>query len=408
VQNYQHRLDDLPSKAHKLAQLRRAAEVEEAILMMLHKRYEEARIEEAGVESRGRVIDPALAPLRPVRPRPLLSLILGVVFGVGLAFGACLASRPLQRYIDSPEMAHQLTGLKVLGQIPAIVGENVESRGHSRLVRRFLGGDTPALQPGLPLVLSHAHGSDVVEAYRSLRTMMQFSNSNGAPRAILVTSAGPGDGKTTTAANLAVTFAASGDRVLLIDADMRKPTLHHLFGLDIERGLREVLTCEIPPVEAIHRSTVASLSVMTAGAATHNPAELLGSREMTALIQQLKEAYRYVIIDSPPVLPVTDPAILSTRVDTTVFVVRDRQTPKTALEYAINVLRCLPIELGGIIYNEDQSGKERSSYYGGYGYGYRHSRQSRESDGKWVSEQHLLDSNSSSSKPQDPEVEKAA
>lgn len=207
--------------------------------------------------------------------------------------------------------------------------------------------------------------SPISEQYRTVRTNMQFSSVDNDLKSFLVTSSGPAEGKSSTTANLAIVYAQQGKRVLLIDADLRKPTMHYTFRLDNLRGLSNVLVGEISLEEAVNGTDIDTLDVMTCGPIPPNPSELLGSRKMETLLKEAKLSYDLVIFDTPPVLAVTDSQILANIVDGSVLVVRSGSTEIEPAQKAKEALMPAKAKLLGVVLNDRE--KKASNYYYYYG-----------------------------------------
>lgn len=219
---------------------------------------------------------------------------------------------------------------------------------------------------GVSLITLVDHSSPVSERYRTIRTNIQFATAaNHAIKTLVVTSSGPGEGKSTTAANLAVVFASSGQRVLLVDADMRKPTVHKTFLLENRVGLSNVVSSDVTINEAIQRSTIPNLSIMTSGPKAPNPSELLASARMDQLVTNLKEAFDFVIFDMPPVVAVTDAQIMSSKADGTLLVIRENVTRKDSLLKARELLAMVKANVLGAVYNGSTDEKDQGYYYYG-------------------------------------------
>jgi len=291
----------------------------------------------------GRLARNARVPEAPFSPKPLrtavLALVLGAMLGVGLAF--------LRDFLDdairSEEQAERAANKPVLGHVPRWIS-GVE--GDSRLVT--------LVEPSSP----------VAESYRSLRTNVRFLSVGRQYRSLLITSAGPGEGKTTTAANLAVVLARAGSRVLLVGADLRKPAVHRVFGLEASPGLSDVLVGDADLVQTITDVGVPNLRVIPAGQTPPNPAELLGSPAMAQLMNELEQIADLVIYDGPPTLAVADSAELSPKVGGVVLVVDTGATGRNQLRAAAQRLEAVGASLSGLVLNNIDLG---DSYYG-YGY----------------------------------------
>lgn len=207
--------------------------------------------------------------------------------------------------------------------------------------------------------------SPITEQYRTLRTNLQFSAIDHPLDSILVTSTNPGEGKSITVANLAIVYAQAGKKVLLIDADLRKPTVHYTFRLNNLRGLSNVLIGDNALEESISTSSVDNLDVMSSGPIPPNPAELLGSKKMLEMLEHAKTLYDMVIIDSPPTLAVTDSQILSQIVDGTLLVIRSKQTEYEGAIKAAEALKQGNGRILGTVLNDTEKTAENSYYYYG-------------------------------------------
>jgi len=204
--------------------------------------------------------------------------------------------------------------------------------------------------------------SPITEQYRTVRTNLQFSSVDQDLQTMLLTSAGPGEGKSMTSANLAVVYAQQGKKVLLIDADLRKPTIHYTFRLDNLRGLSNALVGNMSLQEIVSPSDVGNLDLISCGPIPPNPSELLGSKRMKELVREAKQAYDIIIFDTPPVLAVTDAQILANLCDGVVLVVRSKKTEFDAADKAIELLQSANAKILGTILN-DRDKKEMNYYY---------------------------------------------
>ncbi|WP_010648194.1 CpsD/CapB family tyrosine-protein kinase [Oceanobacillus massiliensis] len=203
--------------------------------------------------------------------------------------------------------------------------------------------------------------SPISEQYRTIRTNIQYASVDETIKSLLVTSSGPGEGKSTTIANLAVVYAQTGKKVLLIDADLRKPTVHYTFRLDNLRGLSNILVGETTLNDSVNRTDVENLDVISCGPIPPNPSELLASRKMDAFLREATDAYDIVIFDTPPVLAVTDAQIMANIVDGSLLVVRSGQTNIEAATKAKEALEPAKAKLLGTVLNGRE--KKASNYY---------------------------------------------
>lgn len=206
--------------------------------------------------------------------------------------------------------------------------------------------------------------SPISEQFRTIRTNIQFaSSSDKRLQTIVITSSGPGEGKSTTSANLAVVFAKAGQRVLLVDADLRKPTVYKTFQLNNAKGLSTILSTTQNATEIVQDSGIENLSVLTSGPKPPNPSELLGSVRMNQVIQELRNTYDIVIFDMPPVVTVTDAQIMASKVDGTLLVIRENVTNKESVAKAADLLKLVNARILGTVYNGATQTKDQGYYY---------------------------------------------
>ena len=296
------------------------------------------------------VVEDAIAPAYPVAPRPRLNAVLAAMLAIGAAGAVVLLIEYLDDTVKGPEQAQEITGLPTLGRI-----------------ERFEGMRSPREQ----LQSATKPRSTVAEAYRAARTNLTYALDLGRERKlVLVTSPGPGEGKTTTAANLAVVFGLAGHRVCVIDTDLRRPTLHRVYGLENGEGLTTLLLAREPDIDrAVQRSIYTNVSVVTAGPLPPNPSELLGSARMQEVLERLRGRFDIVLLDSPPALVVTDASVLSTLVDGLVVVARAGKTRRGALKATIEELAQYGRPIAGVILNR-VANREAGYYYYAYGQAY--------------------------------------
>ena len=320
------------------------------------------------------VVDPAATPIRKSYPRTMFNLFLasfaGLFFGTAIAF--------LVDYFDdtvkSPEDIEKRLSLPTLGVVPAFTAPAL-SYGEKRAER---AGTKAPPSPSTDLVVARAPRSVVAESYRTIRTAILMSSADHTPQAMLFTSGAPAEGKTVTAVNQALTLADSGANVLLVDADIRKPRIHSLLGLNNATGLSTYLAGQVDLDKVIHKVPLVgnalrgTLHAMPSGPFPPNPAELLGSQRMRETLAMLRERYDFIVVDSPPVLPVTDAVVLSGLVDGVVLVARGRETPIDVVVQARDRLRFAGAKILGVVLNDveltggyyDRSHRYAYSYYG--------------------------------------------
>lgn len=209
--------------------------------------------------------------------------------------------------------------------------------------------------------------SPISESYRALRTNIEFSSIDEELQVLMVSSAGPGEGKSTTITNLAVTFAQSEKKVVLIDADLRKPTAHHTFSISNRWGLSSVVSQQCSLEEAIQVSDIPGLDVITSGAIPPNPAEMMGSKRMTAIIAQLREMYDIILIDTPPLLAVTDAQIVAAKSDGVIMVVDQGKVKREIAAKAVKNLESVNARILGVVLNNVKRKANEEAYYYYYG-----------------------------------------
>lgn len=217
------------------------------------------------------------------------------------------------------------------------------------------------------LITKENPASSVSEAYKTLRTNIRFCSVDRALKVLLVTSAGPSEGRTTTATNLAVTYAQENKKVLLIDGDLRKPSIHSVFFRSNRKGLTELLTDQISLADAIVQTDIPNLSVLTSGAVPPNPSEMLGSRKMRNLIIELEAQYDVILIDSPPALAVTDAQILGAMSDGVILVVNYGKVTKEAVRRVRSNMEHVSARILGVVLNKSSKHHAESYYQAYYG-----------------------------------------
>lgn len=360
-------LERIPAKEVQLARLQRQTAVLEQVYTLLQGRLQEARILEAVEDATVRVVDPAILPREPIRPRKLISFLLAVGLGGVMGVGVAALRDYLDDTVHTREDVSLATGASpVLGLIP-------------RIRQAGPGAGNPLSASLLDLSHHLIAGRDprnpVSEAYRTLRTNLTFSNPDRPPKTIVFTSALPRDGKSTTAANLSITLAQQDIRALLIDADLRRGVLSGVFGVPREPGLTNVLSGSLGVTEAIRDIDLGesgTLAFLPSGAFPPNPAEILGSQRMRALLEAVGRQFDLVIIDSAPLTVVTDAAVLGTKADGVVLVARAGVTEKGALAYAVEQLQNVRAPVLGCVLN-DVDFRRDTRYSGSHGmYGFHH------------------------------------
>lgn len=364
VDTFNAKMDLLPEKALTLARLARDAKLNEKIYLMLTEKYEESRIAEAGKTANVRIIDKAKPPRYPIRPNKKVNIILSIFIGLGLGVGISYIIELLDDSLKTVEDVEKLN-LNVLGTIPTIDLDELAKR----MARDGKSLDDEDQQNiNLRLITKISPKSPISEAYRAFRTNLQFSNIDTPPRMLLVSSSATKEGKSTTCANLAITMAQSGSRTLVIDCDLRRPTMHQHFGIDRRSGLTNVLAGELSFESAVRATDTPNLYILPSGDIPPNPAELIASNQMKSTLQRAREEFDYVILDSPPIIAVTDAVILSTEVDGMILVVSSGYVNKKEVTRAISLLKNVKSNILGVLIN----GLNIKRIYGSYYYYYHY------------------------------------
>jgi capsular exopolysaccharide synthesis family protein len=367
------RLTNLPSQTLQYARLERELKLNENLYLAMKQKYEESRITEAGQMGKVRILDPAVVARR-VKPNRKTSLLIGVALGVFLGVGYAFLREFLDNTIKSVEQLER-KGLTVLGLIPDMNQNQDQGK---------LAVKQAAIKPTRPssggadfrrrLITYEDPKSPISESYRSLRTNVSYVSADKKIKSLLVSSPQPGEGKSTTTANLAIAFAQLRKRTLLIDADLRKPVQHNVFDQNRGPGLAEYLIGEVEDInDVIHETKVDNLSIVTAGGLPPNPSELLGSKRMSELVDRLEQEWDMILFDSPPIVAVTDASMISSEIDAIAMVVKAGQTDLAAIDRAIDTLSNVKAPLAGVILNAarpETLGGKYAYYYSYYSYYY--------------------------------------
>ena len=368
-------VDSVKSRSIQYNILKRDVETNQGLYEGLLLRLKEAGVATGLQSGNIFVTDPASVPRMPATPKRLISLALALVVGVGLGIVLALVAEGLDDSVKTMEDVTQGLRLPGLASIPSMVEESEPPR------RRLLpiGGDGPGGEEAEPILAGKVEGElsyRAREAYRLLRTSLLLSHSDRPPRTILVTSALPSDGKTTTAANLAIAMSQMGARTVLLDLDMRSPDLGKLFRASERTGLSSYLSGNADLRDQLIDTAYPQLQLVTAGPPAPNPTELILSQRMTAGLRYLRENHTYIVIDSPPALDLADALALSRLVDGVIVVARSGKTPKDALTSLVGRLTDARAQLLGVVINDVDyrklgygSSRYRYAYayYSGYG-----------------------------------------
>jgi succinoglycan biosynthesis transport protein ExoP len=312
-------------------------------------------------------IDEAAIPSYPVRPNKMRNIEFALAAGLALGIALAFTQEALDNSIKNAQEMEKLTGLPTLAIIP--MGTSSLAMRSALLPSNNGNGNGNSSRTNVELSVLRKPGAAISEAYRALRTSVLLSTAEQPPKVLLVTSSQPGEGKTSTSLNLAATLAQKGSRVLLVDADMRRPGLSKALKMSIGNGLSGILTGAFEYDETLLKRVegLDSLYLLSAGSRAPNPAELLCSIKMEKLVQTLRQNFDHVVIDSPPILPITDATIISTLVDGVIMVVESDKTSRAALNRACRVMEHSGGRIVGTVFNKVDTRRD-----GYYGYRYYH------------------------------------
>ena len=335
----------------RLRQLQREAEASRLLYEYFLGRMKETSVQQGIQEADSRILSPGVAPLDPASPRKGLTLAVAVALGLALGVGWALARETLDDRVRGPEPLEAATGLKVMGVIP----------------------DAPSRRRGAALkLLVEKPSSALAEAVRNLRTSVLLSNVDRRPQVVMVTSSVPGEGKTTTTLMLAQNAAALGKRVLVMECDLRRRVFQAYFGLDESTGLLSVLSGQATADQAIRHDPTTGLDVLTGQRSRANAADVFSSDRFEELMEELRERYDFIFIDTPPVLAVPDARVIAGRADAVLYAVRWNATGKEMVKAGLDLFDQIGLRVTGLTLTQaDPKGLARYGYAGyGYGYGY--------------------------------------
>jgi tyrosine-protein kinase Etk/Wzc len=373
IEKYRQEHPNLLEHTIQLAELKRTKKVNESLYTFLVEKAEEAKINAATGTGGIRIVDDAGMPENPISNNMKRNLAVSIILSLGLGFGLAFAIDFFDNSIYTADDLKQLGDVTVLGSIPLMKRKEAQAVSIQKLQKQKNGNgkDTFVFEDRMngykDKVISLLQSKEpVVDAYRHVRTNLQFANIDTSIRRILVTSSIPGEGKTLTAANLAISFAELGKRVLVVDCDMRRSHQHVLFNIRKSPGLSDYLARDIAIEKAIYMTHVPNLYVIPAGTTPPNPAEILASNKMGDLIRKLEQNFDFVLYDSPPVIAVTDPILLSKRVENVVMVVRFGKTNRHLVGDSLRRLGNVNSQVLGVVLN----GMQKAKGYGYYKYDY--------------------------------------
>ncbi|MDP3147681.1 MAG: polysaccharide biosynthesis tyrosine autokinase [Ignavibacteria bacterium] len=357
VTSYDTKFNQLPKSAIEYARLQRSRESLEKLYILVEEKYQEAVINEQSQPGNVIIIDVARRPDKPAKPNRLLIVLVGTILGLGFGLGYAFLRNYFDNTVKSPEDLKD-RNINVIGWVPQI--QSLDK----------------SISKDLEFIIYNKPDSVPSEAFRALRTRVQFSKvDQGNMKVIHITSSTPGEGKTLIASNLAGSFAQANHKTLLMDCDLRKPRVHALFGLTRQPGLVEHLFDQVDLATIIKPSKLANLDVITVGTIPPNPAEMLGSKKMQDFIAHMKTLYDYIIIDSPPIISVTDSEIIAAYCDAVYLVVSANYTEFDLLDKALDILKNSNVNFVGTILNNFVFKNSYGSYYKYYYYYYNREKE---------------------------------
>ena len=361
--------NEAASMADKMVQyniLKRDAEANKQLYDGLLQKLKEAGITAGLRSSNIRVVDPALIPTGPSRPNKSRNITLAILVGLIGGMGLALLREYLDNTVKNPDDVESLSRLPSLAVVPAFSGSDGDHRGR---FQKLLRGSGNGFQERVALLSHSEPQSQISEAFRALRTSLLLSQADRPPQVILVTSALPHEGKTTAAVNIGVTLAQLGDRTLLVDGDLRKPGISR--ALHMTDGKHAGLSSYLAGVTSLDVVTVphpliSNLHAIPTGPIPPNSADLLSSHRLAEMVRELRKRYKFIVIDSPPIMAATDAVILSALVDGVLLVVRSGETPKEAFTRTRDLLSSVKSHVLGVVLNAVDSGSP--DYYRSYRY----------------------------------------
>lgn len=353
------RVKDLPGSQQELLTLTRDVEVNNQLYTALLNSSQELQVAKAGTVGNVRIVDYALPPLRPSKPKKKLVVALSGLLGIFVGIGAVFVRRALRHGVDDPTVVEQQLGLPTYASIPYAEAQ----RSIMRAIDRGDKGTSQILAVADPTNLA-------IEALRSLRTSLHFALLESDNNVVMLTGPSPGLGKSFVSINLGAVLAMSGKRVVVVDADMRRGHLHEHLGMERAPGISDYVVGDLEMPGLVRKTAVENLFFVATGTIPPNPAELLLHERFTGMVKALSEQFDHVLIDTPPVLAVTDAAVIGQLAGCTLLVLKAGEHPLRAIDDTARRLRQAGVHLRGTLFN--QVGLGSSQYGYGYGYGYRY------------------------------------
>lgn len=386
IEGMENRMKDVPDSQRRYAQLQREVKLREEQYSMLSLKYQEALIREADQADEVTIVRPAMVNLKPINVNVNRMVTVGFVIGLALGLVLAFLFETFDTSIGTIEDVEEFLQVPVLGVIPSI---DIDAVVEHLLRRNPQMENNPNLEASARLVTHIAPKDPVAEGYRALRTAIQFRAISNPIKTITTTSASLQEGKSTTLVNLAITMAQGGTKVLLVGCNLRRPSLYKVFGIDQTPGVVDIVLGRVPWRETVKTVTdiimgdlgmdsalmtpgMENLHIITSGGIPPNPAEMLVSKQMEQFIKEAREEFDVILFDAPPILPVTDAAILSKRTDATLLIYRTGKVPRAALKRAKVQIEAVGARVLGVVLNDlraDLVGYSGSQYYYGKYYG---------------------------------------
>jgi len=378
IANFKSKHPNLLEHAMEMARLMRGKTVGENLYTFLLQKGEESKIKAATGTGGIKIIDPVVKPTKPIPLNTVRNLLLGAIMGLGLGFGLALWRDYMDNSIRTSEDITKLLGLPIMGMVQEIKSDNstagnvlkINGSSNQFNANRENGNGRNSISSRL---ISHLKMKDPVnESYRSLRTNLSFSNLDNPVKSMLVTSSSPSEGKSITAANLGISYAETGNRILILDTDLRKPVQHKLFEIEKKPGLCDYMVGQATLDEIIYDVGIKNLNLIPAGKNPPNPAEILASKKFADLMKILAEKFDLILLDTPPVMNVTDPILISLNAGGVLFVVKFGSTDKQVAVSAMEKLKRGKSNMLGAVMNNIRfdRGYGYYRYYDYYSYDY--------------------------------------
>lgn len=357
---YREAHPDIGKREYEVQQLENLLERFTSAHKRLTERLEDETIRMHAQSGGLKLVDAPQPPTVPIPRKDYIYYLIAVFAGLAFGIGFSLFREFMDDTIKSPDDVEKRLALTLLGTIPHITVK----KSDLELERSSAKGKNKTTVNRYPELILKESGEESVsaESYRSLRTNIVFTSPDKAVQSLLITSSGPGEGKSLTMANTALTFAQQGEPTIIIDTDLRRPVCHHLFGLSRGPGFGDLFSGSIGLDEAVRELPGTSLKIITAGAHIPNPSELLGSKKMDHILVELKKRFRYILFDTPPVMAVTDACILATKLDGVIVVTRSSKTSLAVAERTLQSLRNVKAKVLGCILNDVDLSQGHSSY----------------------------------------------